>query len=293
MSTLAYYPGCSLRSTARDYHTSLMVIARTLQQDLEEIPDWLCCGASAAHAIDPALATALAGDTLAKAQTQGHQQVLAPCAMCYSRLASAVLKLKNPSARASLEEALKLQPESLREMKVLNVLDWLASLGSECLQKPVKKSLSSWRLACYYGCLLVRPQTVTQAAEAEFPHTMEDLVSLTGAQPVTWSKATACCGASFSLGDKPTVFRLGRAIVEEARQAGAQALVVACPMCHTNLDMRQSEYQPRNQQIPVLYITQLLGLAYGFSPAEIGLNHHLIDTKALLKRLQDGGATHG
>lgn len=295
MNTIAYYPGCSLKSTARDYHSSLIAVARALQQKLQEIPDWLCCGASAAHALNPALATTLAGDTLAKAQALGHHQVLAPCAMCYSRLATATARLQNNPHRTALEQALQLAPNTLRDMRALNVLDWLTSLGPESLQRPIKKSLSSWRLACYYGCLLTRPQAITGSAEAEFPQTMETLVRLTGAQTVTWSKATSCCGASFSLGDKPTVFRLGKAVIEDARQAGAQALVVACPMCHTNLDMRQSEYQPRDRQIPVLYITQLLGLAYGFTPAELGLNHHLISPKPLLDATHTtgGGASHG
>ena len=285
-ATYAYYPGCSLQSTEKEYNASLQLVTQALDQKLEEIPDWLCCGATSAHSIDHALATALAGDTLAKAQDAGHDKILAPCAMCYSRLATTLYKIKeNPAKAAALEKALQREKGGLADMRALSILDWARELSDEEILAPVKKKFNGLKIACYYGCLLVRPQKVTQVRNAEVPQGLERIVRLLGAEPVEWTMATACCGASFSLSDKPSVFRLGRRIIESARKAGAEAIIVACPMCHTNLDMRQTEFQDAGEQIPAVFITQLMGLAYGFGAKELGLEGNFVDTDCITNAL--------
>ncbi|MBQ7567240.1 CoB--CoM heterodisulfide reductase iron-sulfur subunit B family protein [bacterium] len=285
-ATFAYYPGCSLQGTEKEYNTSLQLVAKALDHKLEEIPNWLCCGATSAHSINHALATALAGDTLAKAQDAGHSKILAPCAMCYSRLATTLHQIKSdPDKAASLEKALKREKGGLAEMRALSMLDWARELSDAEIQAPIKKKFKGLKIACYYGCLLVRPQKVTGVENAEIPQDMERVVRLLGAEPVSWTMATACCGASFSLSDKPSVFRLGRRVIESARKAGADAIIVACPMCHTNLDMRQTEFQAADERIPAIFITQLMGLAYGFSPKELGLEGNFVNTDAITAAL--------
>ncbi|MDO5297715.1 MAG: CoB--CoM heterodisulfide reductase iron-sulfur subunit B family protein, partial [bacterium] len=287
-ATFAYYPGCSLQSTEKEYNTSLQLVAQALDHKLEEIPDWLCCGATSAHSIDHALATALAGDTLAKAQDAGHDKILAPCAMCYSRLATTLHQIKeNPAKAASLEKALQREKSGLANMRALSILDWARELSDEEILAPIKQKFNGLKVACYYGCLLVRPQKVTQVRNAEVPQGLERIVRLLGAEPVEWTMATACCGASFSLSDKPSVFRLGRRIVESALKAGAEAIIVACPMCHTNLDMRQTEFQAGGDFIPAVFITQLMGLAYGFSAKELGLDGNFVSADVLIDALKN------
>ena len=286
-STFGYYPGCSLKGTGKEYDISIHAVAEILSHELVEIPDWLCCGATSAHSINHALATALAGDTLAKAQDAGQDKILAPCAMCYSRLATVTQQIQNdPKLAAKLEAALKREKSGLADIKALSVLDWLRDIPREELTAPIKKSFKDFKFACYYGCLLVRPQKVTHVENAEVPQDMERVLDTMGIQTVKWNMATACCGASFSLSDKPTVFRLSKKIIDDARKAGANAIVVGCPMCHTNLDMRQTEFQPAEEQIPVLYITQLMGLAYGIEPEKLGLNAHFVSTEPITAALE-------
>lgn len=286
-ASLGYFPGCSLHGAGKEYEISLKAVVKALSQSLEEIPGWLCCGATSAHAIDHALATALAGDTLAKAQDAGFKRVFAPCAMCYSRLATVSQEIKqDPNKAAKLEKALKRKKTGLAEIEPLGILDWLRELNEAQITEPAKRPLNGLKVACYYGCLLVRPQKVTKVVDAENPQDMERVLRLLGAEPVKWNMATSCCGASFSLSDKPAVLRLCKAIIDDAANSGAQAIVVACPMCHSNLDMRQPETKPTKGMIPVAYITELMGLAYGYSAEDLGLGTHTVNTNPLIEALE-------
>lgn len=276
-ASVGYYPGCSAHGTGKEYEQSLKVVTRALAVQLREVPDWLCCGASSAHAIDRNLALALSGDTLAKARDAGLDQVLAPCAMCYSRLATAVHELhEDPALAVRLDRALGREPSGLDQVKALSLLDWLNAMPDEALAAPVRRPLAGLKVACYYGCLLVRPRSITGAANAEAPRDMERVVRLLGGEPVRWTMAVECCGGSFALSDKDVVLRQGRIVVDHARSAGADVVAVACPMCQANLDMRQAEFSPKTAALPVLYLTQLMGLAYGASEKELGFPGHFV-----------------
>ncbi len=283
---VGYYPGCSMHGTGKEYEQSLRVVTRALAIELKEVPEWLCCGASSGHSMDRHLALALAGDTLAKAKDAGIDEVLAPCAMCYSRLATAVHDLKKDPALADrLDRALGRQPSGLADMRALSLLDWLNGLSDEAIQAPVKRPLKGLKVACYYGCLLVRPGKVTGAANPEAPRDMERVLRLIGAEPVRWAMATECCGGSFSLSEKPSVLRQGKTIVDQALKAGAQVMAAACPMCQSNLDMRQEEFREDATPVPVLYLTQLMGLAYGASEKDLGFAGHFVSPTAALAGL--------
>lgn len=279
MTPIGYYPGCSLSGTAAEYDRSLRAVALALDVELREIPDWVCCGATSAHAIDHHLARALAADTLVKARGTGHDRVLAPCAMCYSRLAAASHELgRKPELAREVLAGLggPSDPDRLA-VRPMSLLQWLDSIGADAIQDRVKQPLKGLKVACYYGCLLVRPGDVTGEPEVEAPRAMENLLRLLGAEPVRWSMALECCGGSFALSRKSVVLRQGRRVYDAAQRAGAEVICLACPMCHSNLDLRQGEFGvSAESQMPVLYLTQLMGVAFGLPAAEMGFEGHFV-----------------
>jgi heterodisulfide reductase subunit B2 len=275
----AYYPGCSLDGTSREFGESLLAVARALGTPLEEIDDWNCCGASSAHAVDHRLSVALPARNLALAEDQGFDEVVAPCAACYNRLASARQALGADEGLAADIREIVGRPLAART-PVRNVVELLAGLAPTIASR-VTRPLAGLRVACYYGCLLVRPARVTGFDDAEQPAGMESLATLCGATPVRWNMAVECCGGSFSICRTGSVIRLGRAILEDARRAGAQAIVVACPMCHSNLDFRQAAMRLEGGPLPIVFLTELVGLAMGLDPGELGLQRHFVDAGAV------------
>jgi heterodisulfide reductase subunit B len=285
MTIIGYYPGCSLRGTASEYDRSLRAVAARLGVELREIPDWVCCGATSAHAIDHEAALCLAADTLAKARRAGLNEVLAPCAMCYQRLAVAAHEMRErPGFAKKLTEALGEAADlGLETVKPVSLLGWLGNGMANALKAQVTRPLTGLKVACYYGCLLVRPPKITGVVRVEAPQDMEQIVKLLGGQTVRWSMATECCGASFALSQKQTVLRQGRRIYDAAKKAGADVFCLACPMCHSNLDMRQTEMGiGKPDQLPVVYLTQLIGWAMGLDEAALGLKAHFVPATPVL-----------
>jgi len=281
----AYYPGCSLDGTSREFGESLVAVARELGVELEELDDWNCCGASSAHAVDHTLAVALPARNRALAESQGFDEVVAPCAACYNHLAAARRAVAGGGQAAEIAAILG-RPLQART-PVLNVVELLTRLSSSIAPR-VTRPLTGLRVACYYGCLLVRPAAVTGFDDAEQPSSMEALIRLCGATPVRWNMAVECCGGSFSICRTGSVIRLGRAILEDARRAGAQAIVVACPMCHSNLDFRQAAMRLAGDPLPIAFVTEIVGLALGLAPQALGLQRHFVDTGQLSRVVSDG-----
>jgi heterodisulfide reductase subunit B2 len=275
-----YYPGCSLDGTSREFGESLVAVARSLGADLHEIDDWSCCGASSAHVVNHDLSVALPARNLALAEAQGFEEVVAPCAACYNRLATARQAVAAGEA-ARVSDILG-RPVAGR-LPVRNVIELLTGLAPS-ITKRIVRPLGGLKVACYYGCLLVRPSAVTGFDDEEQPQSMESLAKLCGASPVRWNMAVECCGGSFSVCRTGSVIRLGRAILDDARRAGAEAVVVACPMCHSNLDFRQAAMRIEAGALPILFITELVGLAIGLEPDSLGLQRHFVDTAALIHR---------
>ena len=268
----AYYPGCSLRSSAREYDVSTRAVFAALGTELKEIKDWVCCGASSAHSTDHLLAAVLPAHTL-QAASEMDMPILVPCAMCYSRLKLTLVELGKPGLKAAVEKVLG---KPLGKMPA--VLHPLEALANE--EIPVKRPLGGLKVACYYGCLLVRPQGVVPGEDLENPQGMDRIMARLGAQPLPWPFKNECCGASMFLPKKDLVLRLSRRIVLQASEAGAEALVVGCPMCHFNLDLAQ---RGTEHPLPVLYITQAVALALGVTPGELLLKRHIINPLPLLK----------
>jgi heterodisulfide reductase subunit B len=169
------------------------------------------------------------------------------------------------------------------ETKPVSILEFFSEMGSEKIKSLVKKPLEELKVACYYGCLLVRPPKHIRFDDCEEPQVMDNTVEAIGAKPVEWAFKTECCGAGFSLSKKEVVLNLTEKILRNAKLEGADVITVGCPLCHANLDFRQIDILKKNKDIniPVLYITELVGIALGLTPKEVGLQSHFIDTSAI------------
>ncbi len=271
-----YYPGCSLSGSAREYDESMRAIAGPLGIELVEIPDWNCCGATAAHNIDHLMSLALPARTLALAEKHGLDDILVPCSACYNRLATTRHEIAtNESVRKVVSDVLQMPLTG--KARVLNILEALVKVFAEKPLKPAKPL--GFKVACYYGCYLVRPPKLVNFDRPEDPQSMDEMMKALGAVPIDWPFKVECCGAGFSVTRTDIVAKLSGHIVEDAVRRGAEAIVTVCPMCHSNLDMRRDHIEKlagKSLRIPVLYITQAIGLAMGVSRSDLGLHRHLV-----------------
>ena len=286
---ISYYPGCSLSGTSREYDKSFRAMCELLGIELEELPDWNCCGASSAVVVDHDLSVALPARNLAIAEQMGPD-VVVPCAACYNRHKTAQKALRDePDLVERLKDVLPTVPEG--STRVLNALELLVDVvGLEAIRERVAMPLDGLNVASYYGCLLLRPPEVCQFDDPENPTYMEQVTEALGAEPVTWYAKTDCCGASLATTRSDLVVTMCGQIAQRARNAGANCLVVACTLCHMNMDSRQPrkmdwESQEVLDPLPVFYISELVGLSLGLTPSELELGRHLTDTHPLLDSL--------
>ena len=269
---IGFYPGCSLKGTSAEYAQSTLALAKAFGIGLQEIEDWNCCGATAAHNLNHELALALPARILALAEKQGLMEIVVPCAACYNRLSVAQHELNE-------SPALKEKASNLLEMplsgtiQILNVMQFIEKYIADKIEEKVVKPFEQ-KVVCYYGCLLVRPQNILKFDRLEDPQSMDNLMRKIGAESLDWGYKTECCGAGFSVSRTDIVAKLSGKIVKDASDREAGAIIVACPMCQSNLDMRRSHidsYLRVKTTIPVLYITQAIGLAIGINKEELGL----------------------
>ena len=290
----AFYPGCTLHSTGIEFGASTELVCQALDLELVEIPDWNCCGASSAHSVDYRLFLALPARNLAQAQAVGLEELAIPCAACFSRLAAADLALREDGTfRAELEGVLGFAYEG--RVRPRNLLDIVANdVSPAALQAPVVQPLAGLKVVSYYGCLLIRPPQYTgHWDDPEHPQSMDQVVDLLGGEAVPWSYGVDCCGGSLTLNRSDVVVHLVDKLVRAAHEAGAEALVTACPMCMANVDGRQlyrggsplpRPAKPDYEPLPIFYFTELMALAYGL-PMKKVLGRHLVDPRPLLGRL--------
>ena len=281
----AYYPGCSLHSTAREYDISARAVCQALGIELEEIPGWTCCGASAGHMTSRLLSAALPVKDLVLAREMGMDTAVC-CAACYSRLKIANATMT--SGRDIVADVDDIVGTPYRgESKVKHLLEIVASeYWLYKLQERVTKDLSGLKIAAYYGCLLVRPPEVMGFDDPENPTLMDNLITALGAQAVDWPYKVECCGGSLGLTRTDVLLKLCHDIFQMASDAGADCILVACPLCHSNLDMREAQVNKRYEtkfDLPILYFTQLIGLALGMEAKELALNKHVVNTRNLLR----------
>lgn len=284
MMKLGYYPGCSLLGTAKEYDESLRAISNKLGIELSEIPDWNCCGASAAHNLNRDLSLALPARILSLAEKENLEEILVPCAACYNRLTMARHELLS-------DDKLKKRISEIIEMdyhgtaRVINIIEIFEKIFSNGCEGVVSKPFE-YTAACYYGCLIVRPPKIMKYDRAEDPQIMDNVMKKIGADTIDWAYKVECCGAGFSVSRTDIVAKLSGKIVQAAVNGGAEVIVVACPMCHSNLDMRREEIEKfigRKYSIPVIYLTQAVGLALGLNDKELGLHRHIVPVKLPVK----------
>lgn len=277
---VGYFPGCSLDGSSREYDESLRASAAILGLDLVEVPDWNCCGATAAHCLNHKLALSLPARVLALAERAGLSEVLVPCAACFNRLASTRHELAHDAAlRKEIGRIIEIPVEG--STAIVNTLDVFGRFAANGLADRVRQPFGR-KVACYYGCYLTRPTAISSCARTEDPQEMDAIVRAVGGEPIDWAFKVECCGAGLSVSRLSSVATLSARIVDDAVTRGADAIVVACPMCHTNLDLRRSAIEEalgRSITIPVLYVTQVVGLALGLSERRLGMHRHHVPVR--------------
>jgi heterodisulfide reductase subunit B2 len=277
---VTYYPGCSLHGTAKEYGQSMIAVSKALGIELQEVDDWSCCGATSAHSTNFKLSVALPARNLAAAE-KSDQPVMVPCAACFHRLKSAQHSLKKDAAlKTEIEGIIGAAYKGSAEVR--NPIDIIGNdIGLKTLAARVTKKLTGLKPVSYYGCLLLRPPEVCQFDDAENPVLMDKLLASLGAEPRFWSYKTDCCGGSLTLGKTEIVVAMVDKLMAMAREAGANCLVTACPICMANLDMRASE----KGRLPAFYFTELIALALGLEGPERWFKMHNVDARPFMKGL--------
>ncbi len=280
---IAYYPGCSLESTATEFHHSTEAVCEAIGLKLIEPPGWVCCGSSAAHKIAPEAALRLPMENLAYFERSGFKEVTMPCAACFNRHKAAQFEIREyEDHKAAMDEALGYDYQD--SVHVSTLAEAIHNhIGPERVAEKVQNQLENLNVVSYYGCLLTRPPEVTEAAHHENPTDMDELMAALGAQVHDWSYKTTCCGAAHSLTRPDIVLDLSGNIIRHAREAGADVIAVACPLCHMNLDARQIQMDLEDP-MPILYFTQLMALALGLPKKAALLHKNIIDPRPLLRR---------
>lgn len=275
----SYYPGCTIGTTAVEYGLSTDAVCEALGIELIELEDWNCCGASSAHSLNHELALTLPARNVALAQASGFDTVI-PCPACYQHSLAADKRLREDKDwRAEMEELLGFHYTGQgRPRHLLEVLG--TDLSTDALAAKVTRPLKGLKVACYYGCVLVRPPELTGWDDPEHPVIMDRLLEAMGAEPVDWSWKVDCCGASLTLSRSQVVVELSGKLAEAAQEAGANCIACACGICQINLDTRQ-----KDTRIPVFYFTELMGLALGLPGTDKWFGKHMIDPRPLLRSL--------
>lgn len=283
----SYYPGCSLHTTAKEFDLSTKVVMRELGIELEELQDWSCCGGSVAAGVSHDVGMAMAARNVALAQKQ-NLDLLASCSGCYNKSARAAKALENETEKQKITAILSDMGISISDsnIRVRNVVDVLAN--DLDLTSHITRPLNGLKVACYYGCLLTRPADITGWDSPVFPMSMDRLAQACGAEVVDFRSKTKCCGGPILVSKQEVAFELTKQLLDEAQSLGADCIVLACPLCATNLELRQPEIEKKysvSYQLPILYITELIGLALGLRPGKLGLNKHIVSTQSVLAKL--------
>ena len=281
-----YFPGCSLKSTGRAYEESLLAVMSALDISLRELDDWNCCGATSYMSIDEMKAFALAARNLALAESSvngGDAQLMAPCAACFLVLSKTQHVMEeNPDIDRQITSALRAAKlEYTGRVQVRHPLDVLVNdYGLEAITARVKKPLKGMKVACYYGCQIVRPY---HTFDDQFnPTAMDRILQAMGAETIDWPLKTRCCGGSLTGTIEEVGLRLNYILLREAQRRGADVIATACPLCQFNLECYQDKIGKQNHDrivLPVAYFTQLMGLALGLPAGKLGLQRLFVPVK--------------
>jgi heterodisulfide reductase subunit B len=294
MNHYLFYPGCSMESSARAYADSLAAICQPLGLDLEEVRDWNCCGATEYLGISLIPAYALIGRNLALAaqQANGSRTLVAPCSACYLNLAKADHYMQErPVLGQRVNEALaagglQYKPGSLKIRHLLDVI--INDIGLEAVRSRVSRPLAGLRIAPYLGCMVPRPDYEKRWSDHEYPTELDRLLKALGAEVIDFPLKTHCCGGHMTQISPDTAFELIRRLIHAADQYRADLIVTVCPMCQMNLDAYQAETNRHfntSYHMPTVFFTQVMGLAFGLDPRQLGFGTELVDAQAALAKI--------
>ncbi len=290
MKEFTYFPGCSLEKLAIGYHISAQETARKLGVKLRELDDWNCCGSTTYFHIDELLAYTLTARNLAIAEQTGLD-VVAPCSACFKNMFFTAKHMReDPDLAEHINFAL--EEDNLQfsgNIRVRHLLEMFSQdLSAEEIKAKVTKPLEGLKVAPYYGCQILRPQRDHDTAvEMETPQYFEELLTAIGATPVDYPLKARCCGGSLIISSRVAALSMVRNLLQSAVERGADVIATACPMCQVNLECYQ---QSVNQEfgtdfnVPVLYFTQLLGLALGIPKNKLGIGKELVSAMPVIGR---------
>jgi len=285
MKEYAYFPGCSLEKLAISYHDSALEASKKLGVTLKELDDWNCCGSTTYFHIDELLAYTLTARNLAIAEKTGLD-VVAPCSACYKNMYfTAAHMRKDPDLAEHINYAL--EEDNLNfsgNITVRHLLEMFAhDIGPETIKSKVTKPLEGLKVAPYYGCQILRPKKDHE--DVENPRYFEDLLTAMGATPIEYTLKTRCCGGSLIISSRTAALSMVRNLLQSALDKGAEVIATACPMCQVNLECYQQSVNREfgtNYSVPILYFTQLLGLALGIPKKKLGIGKELVSAMPVL-----------
>ena len=297
LTRIAYYPGCSLHKMAKEYNKSTYKVSEALGLDLEELSGWNCCGAMEVSAVNPLAGDGIVARNLALTEKAGYDQVMAVCPACSHKLISVNHKMLQSAQETTVINSLLDEPYTPGSVVPMHFLQVLRDkIGIERIKEMVQPGnpLEEKVGVSYYGCLCTRPGDIIQFEDPNNPTFMDDLLRTVGAEVPNFPMKTKCCGATQLMINKPLVEKLTGKILVNAHEVGAEFIVVACQLCAQALDGQQKQAINRVDggkfKLPVLYISQVLGLAMGMKYRDLGLGSNFVSPKKMLKRKKSVGA---
>ncbi|NHV96197.1 MAG: heterodisulfide reductase subunit B [Thaumarchaeota archaeon] len=286
----AYYPGCSAHTSGKEYDKSFRLIAKALDIELVDVPDWTCCGSHVTYVFNPTLAASLSTRNLALVEKMGEGiEVVTICSGCYQTLKRSNELLKHDAnIQAKVKEALEAVNLSYNaNVKIHHALETLTTQEAlDTISKRITKPLKGLKVAPYYGCAVVRPKFEDSFDDPENPQSLDRLLNVLGAEPVPYIDKVRCCGGVLIMKQERVCLEMIRRLLVNAKQAGAECMVTPCALCHLNLDIMQPKVEQAFKQrfnMPVFFFTQLIGLALGLKPTELGLDKHMVPPISLLR----------
>jgi heterodisulfide reductase subunit B len=282
----AYYTGCSLEGTASEYDTSLQLVLKTLGISLREPEDWSCCGSSPAHTINHVFAAALAARNLAIVEKTGLETLITPCPSCMTVFKKAQHEMTNSeSFKQEVNELLDEPYEcGVIAKSALQVI--YEDIGLDAVAEKVTHAFPELKVAPYYGCILNRPPDIAQFDDPENPVSMDKILKAVGIEVCDFAFKVECCGAAFGVPKRKMVNQLTYKVLSMAQDCGANCIAVACPLCQQNLDLRQDQVNRAmgsSFNIPIVYFSQIMGLAYGYSPKELAMDKLIVSADHLIR----------
>jgi len=286
----AYYPGCVAKGMAHELFDSTSEVAKRLGTELMELTAASCCGAGAQNEGNPLLNVVLNTRTLAQAENQ-NLDVLTICSTCQGVMCQVKKQLKEDSRLFSrTNEALdKIGLQYKGKVRVKHLL-WvlIEDYGLKKLESQVTKPLTSFKVAPFYGCYILRPPEALEFEDHEKPRSLEDVIKALGAESLHFDGETKCCGFPILFFQRKTAFEMSSQYLNNAKQKGADFMVTPCPLCHISLETYQKKAQKQARietNLPVVHFSQLIGLALGIKPEKLGFSKHMVSMLKVLRGL--------